>query len=78
MAKPWMAGPQANSFHPRSAIDEIIKGDRAISTATASAMGFFFNIEPQFWINLQSQYDIRRVQTEKASAIRAPVSTLVV
>ena len=62
---------------PRSAINEITKGKRAISTETAFALGFFFNIEPQFWINLQSQYDIRRVQMEKAAVIRARVSPLV-
>jgi addiction module HigA family antidote len=62
---------------PRSAVNEIIKGKRSISTETAFALGFFFNMDPQFWINLQSQYDIRRVRLEKSAAIRARVTPLV-
>jgi len=59
---------------PRSAVNEIIHGKRSISTETAFALGFFFNMDPHFWINLQTQYDMRRVQFEKAAAIRARVA----
>ncbi len=62
---------------PRSAINEIVKGKRSISTETALTLGFFFNMDPQFWINLQSQHDIRRVGREKAAAIRARVTPIV-
>jgi addiction module HigA family antidote len=61
---------------PRSAVNEIIHGKRSISTETAFALGFFFNMDPHFWINLQTQYDMRRVQFEKAAAIRARVTPL--
>lgn len=61
---------------PRSTINEIIKGKRPISAETAFALGTFFGMSPQFWANLQSQYDLRRVELEKAEAIRARVRPL--
>jgi addiction module HigA family antidote len=61
---------------PRSTINEIIKGKRSISAATAFALGTFFNMDPQFWSNLQGRYDIRRIELEKAPRIRARVKPL--
>jgi addiction module HigA family antidote len=61
---------------PRSTINEIIKGKRPINAETAFALGTFFGMSPQFWANLQSQYDLRRVELEKAEAIRARVRPL--
>jgi plasmid maintenance system antidote protein VapI len=34
-------------------------------------------MEPQFWINLQGRYDLRVVQFQQATAIRARVQPLV-
>jgi antitoxin HigA-1 len=61
---------------PRSTINEIIKGKRPISAETAFALGTFFGMSPQFWANLQSQHDLRRVEVEKAASIRARVRPL--
>jgi addiction module HigA family antidote len=61
---------------PRSTINEIIKGKRPIQAETAFALGLFFRMDPQFWINLQSRYDLRRVELEKAASIRARVQPL--
>lgn len=55
---------------PASRVTEIIKGRRAITAETALALGIFFKMEPQFWINLQSNYDLRRVQFEKEAEFR--------
>ncbi len=55
---------------PASRVTEIIKGRRAITAETALALGIFFNMEAQFWINLQSNYDLRRVQFEKEAEFR--------
>ncbi|MGL5019940.1 MAG: HigA family addiction module antitoxin [Luteolibacter sp.] len=63
---------------PRSTINEIVKGKRPINAETAYALGLFFRMEPQFWINLQSRYDLRRVELEKADSIRARVQPLTV
>ena len=58
---------------PRSTINEIIKGRRPIHAEVAYALGLFFRMDPQFWINLQSRYDMRRVEFGKAREIRARV-----
>ena len=55
---------------PASRITEIIKGRRAITAETALAFGIFFNMEAQFWINLQSQYDLRVLRMKKEAEMR--------
>ena len=61
---------------PRSTINEIIKGKRAITAEVAFTLGTFFGMDPQFWINLQSRYDLRVVQFGQAAAILARVQPL--
>jgi addiction module HigA family antidote len=39
-------------------INEIVHGRRAISADTALRLGRFFKMEAQFWLNLQSHYDM--------------------
>ena len=39
-------------------INEIAHGRRAISADTALRLGRFFSMEAQFWLNLQSHYDM--------------------
>ena len=39
-------------------INEIVHGRRAISADTALRLSQFFNMEAQFWMNLQSRYDM--------------------
>jgi addiction module HigA family antidote len=61
---------------PKSTVNEIIRGKRQITAETALVLGTFFNIDPQFWINLQSRYDLRLVRQRKEKAIRARVQPL--
>lgn len=61
---------------PRSTINEIIKGKRPINAETAVTLGMFFGMSAQFWLNLQSQYDLHRVELEQAPQIRARVQPL--
>ena len=61
---------------PRSTVNEIVKGKRPITAETAFILGTFFGIEPQFWINLQSRYDLRLVQFQKARAILKRIQPL--
>lgn len=44
---------------PPSRISELVNGKRPITADTALRMGLFFGMEPQFWLNLQSEYDMR-------------------
>jgi addiction module HigA family antidote len=39
-------------------INEIVRGRRAITADTALRLGRFFNMEAQFWLNLQTHYDM--------------------
>jgi addiction module HigA family antidote len=63
---------------PRSTINEIIKGKRPINAETALALGIFFGTSAQFWLNLQTQFDIRRVQIEKEPQLRARIRPVAV
>jgi addiction module HigA family antidote len=38
---------------------EIVRGQRAISADVALRLGKYFGMTPQFWMNLQSDYDLR-------------------
>jgi addiction module HigA family antidote len=39
-------------------LSQIIKGKRSISAESALKLGKFFDMEPQFWMNLQNFYDL--------------------
>ena len=43
---------------PPRRINEIVHGKRAITADTALRLGRFFSMEAQFWMNLQSRYDL--------------------
>lgn len=43
---------------PPRRINEIVQGKRGITADTALRLGKFFGMEPQFWMNLQSHYDL--------------------
>ncbi len=44
---------------PPNRISEIVNGKRAITADTALRLHRYFNIEAQFWLNLQGEYDLR-------------------
>jgi antitoxin HigA-1 len=43
---------------PRSRVNDIVLGRRAITTDTALRLGRYFGMTPEFWINLQAHYDL--------------------
>ena len=43
---------------PPRRINEIVHGKRSISADTALRLGRFFGISPQFWLNLQTRFDL--------------------
>jgi addiction module HigA family antidote len=43
---------------PRTRIERIAREEMGISADTALRLGRFFGIEPEFWINLQTRYDL--------------------
>jgi len=55
---------------PARRINEIVLGRRAISADTALRLGRFFGMESEFWLNLQSAYDIRVAEKTTGAQIR--------
>ena len=51
---------------PPRRINEIVHGKRRISADTALRLSRYFNTSPQFWLNLQSHYDLE-VEKDKLS-----------
>ncbi len=52
----------AKEIHvPPRRINEIVHGKRAITADTALRLGRFFGMEPGFWMNLQTRYDMEQV-----------------
>jgi addiction module HigA family antidote len=49
----------ADSDVSPSRISELVHGSRPITADTALRLGLFFSMEPRFWLNLQTEYDMR-------------------
>jgi addiction module HigA family antidote len=56
---------------PANRISQILRGERDITADTAMRLGHFFGTSAQFWMNLQSLYELRIAQRESGRAIRA-------
>jgi addiction module HigA family antidote len=61
---------------PPRRINEIVKGQRAITADTASRLGRYLGMVPQFWLNLQSHYDLEQVQERLAGRLDREVKVL--
>ena len=42
-----------------SRISDLVNGNRPITADTALRLGLFFSMEPRFWLNLQTEYEMR-------------------
>jgi addiction module HigA family antidote len=60
---------------PATRIGDILRPERprAVSANTAIRLGRYFGTSPEFWLNLQSAYDLSRVQVEHGPAIEREV-----
>lgn len=56
---------------PPRRINEIVHGKRAITADTALRLGQYFGMDPQFWLNLQTRYDLELAQDRVAEQIAA-------
>src|ERR1700692_1186137 len=54
---------------PSGRITDILNGRRSITADTAVRLGRYFGNAPQFWLDLQGQYDIGVVEREKGAEI---------
>lgn len=58
---------------PARRINEIVKGLRSISADIALRLGYYFKMSPDFWMNLQSRYDLERERGRSEDQIKREV-----
>lgn len=56
---------------PPRRINEIVHGKRAITADTALRLGRYFGVDPQFWLNLQTRYELEVAQDRVADQVAA-------
>lgn len=54
---------------PSGRITDILNGRRSITADTAVRLGRYFGNSPQFWLDLQSQYDIAIIERDRGEEI---------
>ena len=55
---------------PSNRISQIIAGKRSITGDTALRFGHWFGVEPQFWLNLQTQFDLAEAARKIGPAVQ--------
>ena len=58
----------------RSRVNDIVLGRRAVSADTALRLARYFGTTPEFWVNLQSAYDLAMAKATLADRVNAEVS----
>ena len=61
---------------PAPRINDIVRERRAISPDTALRLARFFGTTAQFWLNLQSSFDLKRVESEQGRIIEREIRPL--
>lgn len=61
---------------PARRINEIVKGERAVTADTALRLGRYFKMSAQFWLNLQSHYDLEVVEDRLGGRLEREVKVL--
>jgi addiction module HigA family antidote len=55
---------------PTNRVTEILNGQRAVTGDTALRLAHFFGTSAQFWLNLQSLYDLRTAEQKTGADIK--------
>ena len=58
-----------------SRISELVNGMRPVTADTALRLGLFFDMDPRYWMNLQTEFDMRVALRENKARIAARVRT---
>jgi addiction module HigA family antidote len=56
---------------PTNRVTQILNGTRSITGDSALRLGHFFGTSAQFWLNLQTLYDLRLAQQKSGRAIKS-------
>lgn len=68
------ANALAMNLHvPAPRINDIVRERRAVTADTALRMARYFNTTAQFWLNLQSSFDLRQLEIERGKRISEEV-----
>ena len=54
---------------PATRVNDIVRGKRTITADTALRLSRYFGTTPQFWMNLQANYDLERAEDMRGSEI---------
>ena len=60
---------------PARRINEIVHGDRCITANTALRLGRYFGVSPQFWLNLQTHFDLAHEEDRLGIRLNREVHT---
>ena len=60
-------------FVPVTRVNDIVRGKRAITADTALRLARYFGTTPQFWMNLQANYDLERAQDDRGAEIASRI-----
>ncbi len=61
---------------PANRMSAIAKGERAVSADTAMRLARYFGTSPEFWLNLQTRYDLESARRSHAQEIDREVLPL--
>ncbi len=68
------ANALATALHvPANRITSILAASRGISADTALRLARYFGTTPQFWVNLQGNYDLRLAEVKVGHRIKAEI-----
>lgn len=63
---------------PAPRINDIVRERRAVTPDTALRLARYFGTTPQFWLNLQTSYDLKIAERELGTKIEREVHTRLV
>jgi addiction module HigA family antidote len=61
---------------PAPRINDVVREKRGVTTDTALRLARYFNTSAQYWLNLQTSYDLKLTENQVGSVIEQEVSPM--
>jgi addiction module HigA family antidote len=61
---------------PLVRVNDLVHNKRGITPDTAFRLGTYFKTSPEFWLNLQNAYDVKRTEEKSGTRLRASIRPL--
>lgn len=61
---------------PAPRINDIVRERRAVTPDTALRLARYFDTTPQFWLNLQTSFDLKRIENEAGHRIKQEIQPI--